>query len=259
MPGGEAPSKANESLWRSTGLVRHYANRTLRPVETVVLVRWRDELRGRVLELGCGAGRLTGYLGEIAERAEGLDMSEEMLEAGRSDYPAVTFSQGDVRDLSRYDDGSWDAVWGSYNLPDLFDHDERLRMFGEVHRVLAGDGLFIFSSHNLAAEHTRQKPTDLRTSDPLRLAVDLARMPRRVRNSRRVRRSERREGTYALLNDISHDFRGLHYYIARDEQERQLREHGFELLECLDLDGRPVAAGSAAVHSQELHYVARRR
>ena len=54
--------------------------------------------------------------------------------------------------------------------------------------------------------------------------------------------SERHEERYAILNDIGHEFRTLHYYVTRDNQERQLREHGFELAECLDLEGEAVRA-----------------
>ena len=41
---------------------------------------------------------------------------------------------------------------------------------------------------------------------------------------------------YAIVNDSAHHYSILHYYISRDDQERQLAEHGFELIECLDLD-----------------------
>jgi hypothetical protein len=83
-------------------------------------------------------------------------------------------------------------------------------------------------------------------------------MPRRLANRRRVRRLERVEPGYAMLNDEAHDHAFLHYYISRDDQVKQLADHGFELLECLDLDGEPVAAGEAAPASPELHYLARR-
>ena len=78
------------------------------------------------------------------------------------------------------------------------------------------------------------------------------------RNRKRVLPFEHVEADYAVLNDASHDFKALHYYISRDSQERQLAIHGFTLVECLDLDGRPVPSGAAAEDCPELHYVARR-
>jgi hypothetical protein len=50
----------------------------------------------------------------------------------------------------------------------------------------------------------------------------------------------------------------LHYYIDRDAQERQFTAHGFGLLGCFDLDGRPVDPGDDAADYPELHYVAQR-
>ncbi|MBV8952614.1 MAG: hypothetical protein JO179_00660, partial [Solirubrobacterales bacterium] len=50
----------------------------------------------------------------------------------------------------------------------------------------------------------------------------------------------------------------LHYYIGRDEQARQLEQLGYELVECLDLEGVPVPPGARS-QSTELHYVARPR
>ena len=61
-PGGDAQREANDQLWGRKGLVQAYATRELRPVEVLLLVRYQAALSGRVLELGCGAGRLTGYL-----------------------------------------------------------------------------------------------------------------------------------------------------------------------------------------------------
>ncbi len=50
----------------------------------------------------------------------------------------------------------------------------------------------------------------------------------------------------------------LHYYVSRASQANQLSDLGFELVECLDLDGQAVGAGDDAVGCSELHYGARR-
>jgi hypothetical protein len=82
-------------------------------------------------------------------------------------------------------------------------------------------------------------------------------LPRRLRNRRRFRPLEREEPGYALINDEAHDFAVLHYYVARDAQYQQLADEGFELTECLDLDGDAVPQGAPAAHCSELHYIAR--
>jgi SAM-dependent methyltransferase len=238
--------------------MRVYGSRTLRPVETIVLARYRDDLAGRVLELGCGAGRLTGYLAALAAEVEAVELSEQMLAACRAAYPEVRLRQGDLRDLDGYGDGAFGAVVAGYNLIDVLDDDERRAQLRRVHRILRPGGLFVFSSHNLGAAHRIRGPLQPRTSDPARFAYDLLRAPIKLRNARRARPLQRRADDHAILNDEAHDHALLHYYIGRDAQERQLVETGFELLECLDLDGRAVLPGEAAAHCTELHYLARR-
>lgn len=252
-----AQRRANAGLWAGAGHVSSYANRTLRPVEVMVLIRHRERLSRRVLELGCGAGRVTGYLDAMAGEVHGLDVSAAMVAYCRRAYPRATFSTGDLRDLSDFADGSFDAIFASYNVVDVLAHEERQALLVTIPRMLSDGGLLIMSSHNRASASQIPKPTSLRARNPLRLAADVARMPRRVRNATRLSRFEHEEPEYAVLNDAYHHFSALHYYISRDAQARQLEEHGFELLECLDLDGRPVDEGEDAAHSPELHYVAR--
>jgi hypothetical protein len=90
---------------------------------------------------------------------------------------------------------------------------------------------------------------------PAQAVAALGRIPRRFSNRRRLARLERRVADHAIINDEAHDFGLLHYYIGRDAQERQLSELGYELVECLDVDGRPVEKGARGIGSS-LHYVA---
>jgi SAM-dependent methyltransferase len=56
-----------------------YANRILRPVDVVLLARYRELLSGRVLELGCGAGRLLGYFLTLGAQTHGIDLTPAMV------------------------------------------------------------------------------------------------------------------------------------------------------------------------------------
>lgn len=252
-----AQEQVNEALWAGSDMVRHYTGRVLRPPEVMMLALYADALRGRVLEIGCGAGRISGYLIELAGEYRGLDISEQMIAQCQRTYRGE-FEVRDLRDCSAYASGSYDVVLATYNVLDVLDEPERRRVFGEIHRILAEDGLLIFSSHNLAHAPAIPKPTNVRTSDPLRAGADLLRLPRRVRNHRRLRAMQRTNSDYAILIDQAHDFSILHYYVGRDVQATKLAALDFELLTCLDLDGFPVAQGHHAAHCPELHYVARR-
>jgi SAM-dependent methyltransferase len=255
-----APAQAdlNERLWAGEDLVEQYDGRTLRPPEVMLLVRYRDALSGRVIELGCGGGRLSGYLNAIARDFHALDISPRMVAHCRRLYPGGSFELGDLRDLSRYESSSFDVVFPSFNVIDVLDDAERRHVLAEIHRMLEPDGLLMMSSHNLAHAPSIPSPTQITGRNPVRIARQLLRLPRRELNRRRLQPLQRDHGDYGILIDQAHEYGILHYYIGRDAQARQLAEAGFELLECLDLDARPVQAGQTAASQPELHYVARR-
>jgi SAM-dependent methyltransferase len=246
-------------VWAERDFVGDYATRSLRPPEVVLLLRYADALAGRVLELGCGAGRITGYLGARGGDVLGIDISPAMVDYCRRRYPRLKFQVGDLADLSGLPDGSRDVVIAEFNVLGVLDDAERTRVLGELRRVLTDGGLLIFSAHNLAFLPNVPKPAALvtRSRNPARILWNLARLPLRERNHRRLGKLERHERDYALVNDQAHDYRLLHYYIGRDAQARQVEAAGFELLECLDGDGAPVEHDEGAAAYPELHYAAR--
>ena len=256
--GGQVQQRVNDRVWLDGRFVREYANRELRPVEVDILVRYRQELSSRVLELGSGAGRITGYLAKIAQSVHGVDLSAPAVAYSQGHYPRATFSQGDVRDAATYAGGPYGAIVAGFNIVDVLSDAERQALLDRVHNALVPGGLFVMSSHNRATESHLSAPFRITGVRPREVAWRLVRLPRWWRNRRRLLPYEQHEADYAVLNDLGHDYSVLHYYISRDAQERQLADHGFELVECLDLDGAKVDPGEPAAHSSELHYVAKR-
>jgi SAM-dependent methyltransferase len=250
--------RANDRLWAGGHLLGAYANRRLRPVEVVLLVRYRDALSGRVLELGSGAGRLTGYLAAIARSVLGIDLSETMVTYSRRRYPAATFAQGNLRDPAIFGEQPWDAIVAPFNILDVLSDTDRQALLDRIHDALSPGGTLVMSSHNLGVAAHLGDPLRLVGMSITQAAWILVRVPRWWLNRRRLVRFERREPAYAILNDQGHDYSVLHYYSTRDAQVRQLEAHGFEVLVCLDLDGEPVGPGELAPHCPELHYVVKR-
>jgi SAM-dependent methyltransferase len=260
IAGDGDPAEPNAERWASGEAVDLYANRLLRPVEEMLLEAQRRALSGRVLELGCGAGRITGHLGEISSDVHGIDISEAMVEHCRRAYPALRFSVGDLRELRAVAEGRYDAIVAGFNVLDVLGDDERRRVLSEIRGLLADDGVLIMSSHN------RHYITTVRARARMfvRMLIGSPLNPspratlRRVANKRRLRPLERSTESYALVDDEAHDFSLLHYYVARDDQERQFADCGLQMLECRDRDGGLVGPGQRAERCSELHYVAHR-
>jgi ubiquinone/menaquinone biosynthesis C-methylase UbiE len=129
-------------------------------VEYAVTLRaLRDTLapRARVLDVGGGPGRYAVALAAAGHRVTLLDLSPRMLERARDHardrrVQLEGYVEGNAMDLSRFDNGSFDAVllFGPlYHLPAA---DDRLRVLREAQRVLASGGAL------LAAFVTRYGP-----------------------------------------------------------------------------------------------------
>jgi SAM-dependent methyltransferase len=248
----------NAGVWAHGDFLKDYAWKDLRPAEVRLFELHGEQLTGRVLELGCGAGRVTGHLIEIARSVHGVDLSPVMVDYCRRNYPQATFTVGDLSDMSGVADGAYDVIVAPFCVVDVLGDAERRRLLREMHRVLVADGLLIFSTHNREYAPRISSPTRILARNPRRMLENVKHVPRRLRNRRRLLPLQREETDYAILVDEAHDFALLHYYIIRDDQARQLTELGFALLECLELNGDSVDPGGHAPQCPELHYAARR-
>ncbi|MGW2043642.1 class I SAM-dependent DNA methyltransferase [Streptomyces sp. NPDC001858] len=128
------------------------------PVERA-LMRAYSELvgaGGRVVDLGCGPGRVTGFLAALGLSVSGLDLSESMLAIARRENPGIRFEQGSMLKLDGHADGSLDGVvcwYSSIHTP----VDELPALFAEFHRVLAPGGhlLLGFQVGDVPRRHDR--------------------------------------------------------------------------------------------------------
>lgn len=102
---------------------------------------------GRVLELGCGSGRILTALADQVPELHGVDSSELALALARERLPpSVELHEGsmDAFDVG----GEFDRILIPYNgiycLPDL---ESVQRCFVRVERALAAEGLLVFDGY----------------------------------------------------------------------------------------------------------------
>ena len=102
---------------------------------------------GRVLDVGCGYGRIALPLAELGYTVTGFDIARSLLRAARREAArrglAIAFDEGSMTSLP-YDAAAFDAVlclWTAFY--ELTQHDEQVAALGEMHRVLAPGGIAI--------------------------------------------------------------------------------------------------------------------
>jgi tRNA (cmo5U34)-methyltransferase len=111
-----------------------------------VLVRdLGSSLPGRVLDLGCGDGRLTALVLEAypESTATCIDMSQPMLEAARERFNGddrVTLGTHDFEDTLTFD-GPYDAIVTSLAVHHVTDERKRT-LYAEIAALLAPGGVF---------------------------------------------------------------------------------------------------------------------
>lgn len=265
---GARQADVNATIWRSGHFLAEYDRRSLEPAEVLILVRHRDAFCRRVLDVGCGAGRILGYLVRLEADAHGVDISERMVEHCRRRFPEADVRVGDLGRLGEAVEGPFDVILLSDNVLDVFDDARRRQVLADVRTLLMPGGLLVFSSHNLTAVDT-SPPTggraeaswwsavidQLNRRPLLWLIRSIVRLPRRRANRQRLAPLEHRGADHAVINDAAHDYSLLHYYISRRAQEGQLHELGYRLLEVLEFDGTRVADGEDG-RGGSLYYVA---
>jgi len=252
--------KINDALWAgaSPEAQPHYLSSELRPPERVAFARQQAALRGRVLEIGVGAGRLTGHLVATASELWGIDIAPGMVAHCRSAFPQAHFAVDSLEGAGAAAGDGFDAIVAGYNVIDVVDEVEREAVLGGWRDLLVPGGTLILSTHNLAAEDTLPRPGRILARRRYEIAGNLRSWRLRRANHRRLAPLERRGDGWATINDPGEEHAVLHLYVTRAHQERQFRALGFEPVECVDLEGRLLADGEDAPGSVELHYVARR-
>ncbi|WP_336854996.1 class I SAM-dependent methyltransferase [Sinomonas albida] len=97
----------------------------------------------RVLDAGCGAGRMMPILAGLGCQVEGVDLSPEMVRRAKMDHREFRSSVGSLTDLP-FPAASFDGVFSWYSTIHSPD-DDLPRIFAEARRVLRASGLLLIA------------------------------------------------------------------------------------------------------------------
>jgi SAM-dependent methyltransferase len=137
--------------WNTTGAVKTFGH----PVEPA----WLDRIdrRARILDYGCGYGRLSGLLAERGFVAvDGVDVAPNLIARARELHPSLNFAVLDNPPRLRHDDNSVDAVFLFAVLTCVPTDSGQRELVAELRRVLRPGGLLYLSDLCLQDDRRNQ-------------------------------------------------------------------------------------------------------
>ena len=183
---------------------------------------WGTRARGKVLELGCGTGRLAALLRRQALWYVGLEPSAAMLDRARRNAPGVPLVRGDLRRFAARGIGAIFSLYGSFQA--LLSREDRARCLACARESLNADGCVVLDLEN----HSPRAAA----SAPRRLAHEVTLDGKRFSRFETIRREG---GTVELKWEWYHAGQPVAEVTRRiaalDRRaiEAELREAGFEL------------------------------
>ncbi|MBN1680410.1 MAG: class I SAM-dependent methyltransferase [Anaerolineae bacterium] len=175
IPGSEAPlDEYGEHYFQNY----NYADRPLgrfsmywfaRRYYAALVRRFAPSGGGKLLEMGCGLGHLTGLLQDDFQ-AVGIDIAAYSIEQLRINAPRAEGIVMSAEDLSRFGTGEFSVVVALHLVEHLTDPADTIR---QINRILRQDGLFLFATPNpgYLLRRLKDPQTDAIGKDPTHINV----------------------------------------------------------------------------------------
>jgi len=107
----------------------------------------------RILDIGCGNGRLVNFLNSLNIKFEyvGIDNSSEQIQNAKNNFSNdnITFKIDDILNLSEFEDNSFDLIFCIATFHHLPSKELRNKSLKNIYRILKKDSLLLMTSWNL--------------------------------------------------------------------------------------------------------------
>ena len=168
----------------------------------------------RLLDLGCGNGRLRQYLGEDILRAGnyfGFDLSREQIAIAKENHEKDHFFIGDMGQELPFGSENFEVVAAFASFHHLLSRTEQETCFSELKRILKPNGILILTTWKLPRKFWLQNVLRLRWYNWL-IPFGKEKYPRFYRKTslRLLRKLCRKHGFELIKSELS---RGRNYLI----------------------------------------------
>jgi len=242
----------NTKYYEMASTVKEYTKFSpIFPEEKKIFEKYQKSIKGKaVLDIGCGAGRTTETLKNMATDYTGIDYSEKMIDACKRKFKVLKFIHCDASDMRVLGKKKYDFILFSFNGLDSMSHDKRIKTLQEIYRCLKKDGVFAFSTHNRDFKR-KVSLYDL-------FGINIIRNIRYICTYITVRKQQSHCETYEILSDPFSDYGHLTYYIRKSDQVKQLEDNGFRCIEILNRECQSTRIETPERDSNFFYYICKK-
>lgn len=117
---------------------------------------YKNEVKGKILDLGCGTGRVTDELSKYFPDITGLDISKTFIESNKKRMPYINWVEGDI--LSYKSEDKYDSIIFPINgIAHFNSKDELETLFDNCYNNLQDNGIMIFDFSNINHSSLKEK------------------------------------------------------------------------------------------------------
>ena len=149
MAGNRWLEKIEENAGHSDWYVERFRKMAAEGVDLQGEARFVHAMVGRharVLDAGCGPGRIGGHLAELGHDVVGIDLDPVLIAAAAQDHPGPTWLVADLSELDLASLGvepGFDVVVSAGNVMGFLDPDTRHRVLERLASTIAADGRIV--------------------------------------------------------------------------------------------------------------------
>ena len=144
------PSRWTQIITQDPGHTRRYIQR-FRDMEANGHDLWGEARtvdamaprNARILDAGCGPGRLDGFLHELGHTVVGIDVDPGLIEAAEQDHPGPTYVVGDLAEMDLPAQGieaNFDVIVSAGNVVGFLAASTREEVLRRIAKHLAPEG-----------------------------------------------------------------------------------------------------------------------
>ena len=100
----------------------------------------------RILDAGCGPGRVGGRLHELGHRVVGIDIDPQLISAAEEDHPGPQWFVGDLATVDLHELGvppGFDVIVSAGNVMTFVEANSRRAVLANLGGMLANDGRLV--------------------------------------------------------------------------------------------------------------------